>query len=331
MFKHKNIIIQIFTWSFYLSLPVFILPKPAKFLQSNDIQLVIYFIVGILSVGFFYFNYYFALPKYFFNRKYWKYAISVIVFVVISFFLTNLIVQLSFSEANVLEPDKSGLYINYTTRFFLIFIIPIGMQFNSRLKQIESDKVKAELASLKAQINPHFLFNILNDIYGQAITKSEQTADSIAKLAAMMRQVLTEANEDLISLEKEVNYLKSYVELQEMRLTDKTKVSFEVDGNIGSQQIPPLLFINFIENAFKYGVSNEIKSTISIILSVRADSVLLRVKNDKVFAKNNNDDSHNIGIENTKRRLDLIFGNRYSLDINDNNKSFEVNLKLNIK
>jgi LytS/YehU family sensor histidine kinase len=87
----------------------------------------------------------------------------------------------------------------------------------------------------------------LNDIYGQPITKSEHTADSIAKLASMMRHVLTEVNEDLISLEKEVKYLKNYVELQKMRITNKTKISFEVDGNIGSQKTPPLLFINFIE------------------------------------------------------------------------------------
>jgi len=310
---------------------VFILPEPAKFLQSNDIQMVIYFVIGILSVGFFYFNYFFALPKYFFNRQYWRYAIYVVAFVALSLLLTRLIVELGFSATNITDPSKPELYINYSTRFFLIFIISIGIRLNLRLKQVESDKVKAELASLKAQINPHFLFNILNDIYGQAITKSDHTADSIAKLASMMRHVLTEVNKDLISLKKEVKYLKSYVELQKIRLTDKTKVSFEVDGNIGSQQIPPLLFINFVENAFKYGVSNEVESMITILLSTQEDNVLLRVKNDKVFAKNNKDDSHNIGIENTKRRLELIFGNRYSLDIYDNEKTFEVNLKLNLE
>jgi sensor histidine kinase YesM len=310
---------------------VFILPEPAKFLQSNDIQLVIYIVIGVMSVGFFYFNYFFALPKYFFKRQYWRYAISVIVFVLMTLFLTKLIVQLGFSEANMPGPEKPELYINYFTRFILILIISIGVRLNFRLRQAQSDKIKAELASLKAQINPHFLFNILNDIYGQAITKSEHTADSIAKLASMMRHVLTEVNEDLIGLEKEVKYLKSYVELQKMRVTDKTKVRFEVDGNIGSQQIPPLLFINFVENAFKYGVSNEVESTITILLSTQTDSVSLKVKNEKVFAKNDKDDSHNIGIENTKRRLDLIFGNRYSLDINDKDKTFEVNLKLNLK
>lgn len=322
---------QIFIWSIYLALPVFILPEPSKLLQSNNFQLVVYFVIGILSVGFYYFNYFFALPKYFFSRKYPQYAIAVISFVAVSLILTWLIVQLVFSPENITAPTKPDLYINYSTRFFLVFIISIGIRLNARLRQAESDKIKTELASLKAQINPHFLFNILNDIYGQAIIKSEHTADSIAKLASMMRHVLTEVNKDAISLEKEVKYLKSYVELQKIRLTDKTKVEFTIDGNINSQQIPPLLFINFIENAFKHGVSNEVESSIIITISVQNNNVFLKVKNNKVFAKNKDKNSHNIGIENTKRRLELIYGQNYSLELNDNEKTFNVNLKLKLK
>ena len=329
--RYINILIQFFIWSLYLSLPVFILPEPAKFLQKNDMQLTLYFIIGVLSVGFYYFNYFFSLPKFFFSRQYLLYAISVIAFITVSLLLTTLIVQFGFSTENITDPNKPELYINYSTRFLLIFIISLGMRLNLRLKQVESDKIKAELSSLKAQINPHFLFNILNDIYGQAIINSEHTADSIAKLASMMRHVLTEVNRDVISLEKEVIYLRSYIALQTLRLTDKTKVSFEVKGNIDSQQIPPLLFINFIENAFKYGVSNEIESTIIIILNAQADTIFLRVKNDKVSVKEDKEDSHNVGIENTKRRLELIFGNHYTLEINANDKTFEVNLKLDLK
>jgi membrane protease YdiL (CAAX protease family) len=135
MSKYRNILFQIFIWCIYLGLPVFILPKPAKFLQSNDIQMVIYFVIGILSIGFFYFNYFFALPKHFFNRQYWRYAIYVVAFVVLSLLLTRLIVELGFSTTNITDTSKPELYINYSTRFILIFIISIGVRLNFRLRQ----------------------------------------------------------------------------------------------------------------------------------------------------------------------------------------------------
>jgi LytS/YehU family sensor histidine kinase len=216
---------------------------------------------------------------------------------------------------------------NYLLRFIIILIISFVFGYKNRNEEIESDRIKTELSALKSQINPHFLFNTLNGIYGQALTQSDQTADSIFKLSAMMRYVLTEATEEKVPLQDEINYLNSYLQLQNMRLTDKTNVNFVVTGNIESKMIAPLLFINFIENAFKYGVSNEVSSTIDISFDIKEDVVFFIVKND-IVNPNPNMESTQLGIKNTTRRLDLIYPNQYDIKINKSKTNFEVILKI---
>src|SRR6185437_11981591 len=169
-------------------------------------------------------------------------------------------------------------------------------------KEIANEKLKAELSFLKAQINPHFLFNTLNNIYALATAQSEHTAAAVMKLSSIMRYVLTEARNDLVPLEKEIQFTSHYIELQKMRLTDKTIIEFSVRGEPLGRQIAPLLLLPFVENAFKYGISTH-----------KFLNTLLRVS-----------DNTGIGISNTKRRLDLFYEERYSLDIQDKSNEFIV-------
>ncbi len=330
MFRNKylNIVLHVLIWSIYLALPAFILPRPSAFFQENEFQLLVYFVIGFCTIGFHYYNYHFTVPRYFFNRQYFKFGISIVVFVLFAILITKLCVQLSGIPVVFTHEERRLLFSLYWSRFLVIFVVSLGLRFNQRLKQIESDKVKSELMSLKTKLNPHFLFNVLNDIYGQAITNSDDTANSIAKLSSMMRHVLTEVQDQKVSLEKEISYLKNYIALQRIRLTDKTKVVFEIEGAEGGKEIPPLIFISFIENAFKYGVSNEVESTIMIRIEIKTESIALHVKNSNFKRNVDQSKSNSIGIENTKRRLELIFGNAYKLDIQDLEDSFEVNLEL---
>jgi LytS/YehU family sensor histidine kinase len=142
-----------------------------------------------------------------------------------------------------------------------------------------------------------------------------------------MRYSLSEISAEKVPLKNEINYLKNYIELQKIRLTETTIVNFTVEGQIDSQQIPPLLFINFIENSFKYGVSNEVQTEIKIALIVEENAISVYIKNDKVN-QNAVPTSHEMGLKNVKRRLNLIFGNNYSLEIQNKQKTFEVNLKI---
>ena len=322
--KIVNILIHTFIWAFFVVLPLIIIPKSYEFLYNETAQLVIYIVLTIISIIFFYFNFYYTIPELYFRKKYVLYILFLIAFFAITVVVTRFIVHIFNHDYNF-QNQEMGFFRNYFLRFLIIFIVSLLLAYRKRYKQNETERIKSELSTLKAQINPHFLFNTLNGIYGQAIIKSEKTADSISKLSLMMRYFFTETNAEKVSLSKEINYIESYIELQKIRLTDKTKVIFTVEGEIETKQIAPLLFINFIENAFKYGVSNEVETKINISISVDNGVFVFNIINDKVRTELN---SNKFGIKNAKHRLDLLYPNNYSLEIRNNEKSFEVNLKI---
>ncbi|MEN8229212.1 MAG: histidine kinase [Bacteroidota bacterium] len=323
-----TILIHSLAWVVYISLPLFILPRPSEFLNSSRIYLLLYFTVSGFTIAFFYFNYSLAIPKFYFKRKYLFYVLAILGFLIVTALLTRFIIVLNISSLQEAEHRRMGLPGNFLSRFLLIFIVSLGLRYRERMKQLESDRIKTELSALKSQINPHFLFNTLNGIYGQAITESGQTADSIAKLSSMMRYVLAESDSEKVSLDSEIAYIKSYVHLQQIRLTEKTNVVLEVSGDTSSAQIPPLLFISFIENSFKYGISNDTESKILINISREEDGLSVLISNHKVSKVINHSPSNNIGIQNAKRRLDLLYGDRYSLEITEDEHWFHVNLKI---
>jgi two-component system LytT family sensor kinase len=205
------------------------------------------------------------------------------------------------------------------------------MQTERRNKEIEHEKLQTELSFLKAQINPHFLFNTLNNIYSLAADRSDQTAAAVMKLSNIMRYVLNEAKNDFVPLEKEIEFTSHYIQLQKIRITDKTTVDFSIQGDAAGKQISPLLFLPFIENAFKYGVSTRELSPIHILLKIDDASVHLEVTNDKHLGSTlKSANNTGIGINNTRRRLELIYHNRYSLETSSSEKNFSVNLKIDL-
>jgi two-component system LytT family sensor kinase len=220
--------------------------------------------------------------------------------------------------------------------FLMVFVFSTGIRVinqwlrsEQRTKEIANEKLKAELSFLKAQINPHFLFNTLNNIYALATAQSEQTAAAIMKLSSIMRYVLTEARNDLVPLEKEILFTSHYIELQKMRLTDKTIVDFSVRGEPFGHQIAPLLLLPFVENAFKYGISTRERSPINILLEIQKDSLNFKICNQKhLNTLLRVSDNTGIGISNTKRRLDLFYEDRYLLEIDDKPNEFSVHLKI---
>lgn len=325
--KTINISIQVAIWAGIVLLPLVILPEPSEFFKKNTTQLTIYLLVTSLSILFFYLNYYFAIPKLYFEKKYLLYVFATISFLVIIGFITHIITNI-FNPEYSLQHQERIIVRGYLLRIILILIASFILSYRKRHMQTEVEKIKSELNTLQAQINPHFLFNTLNGIYGQAIIKSDKTPDSISKLSAMMRYALSETKEEKVSLKKEIDYINNYIELQKIRLTEKTKVIYKVEGEITSKQIAPLLFINFIENAFKYGVSNEVETKISISIAIVNSNLLFSVFNDKVI-NTNNQNSTKLGIINTKHRLNLIYPNTHTLEIIDNKETFEVKLKIN--
>jgi len=216
---------------------------------------------------------------------------------------------------------------------FLIYLVLTTLLKLSRswyrLQQVEKEKLSIELNSLKAQVNPHFLFNSLNSIYSLALARSEQTAESVLELSNLLRYMLYEVSEERVDLEKEVEMIENYLELQKLRADETTEVSFTILGELKDKKIAPLLFFPLIENAFKHGVKGVSDSAfIEMELKV-AETVEFEVKNNKGEVDDMEGGKYGgIGLENVKRRLELIYPQKHDLDIEETEEIFKVKLML---
>lgn len=196
-----------------------------------------------------------------------------------------------------------------------------------RALQAEAEKVNAELSFLKAQINPHFLFNTLNNIYSLAIVKSENTPDAIMKLSRILRYVTDDVLNDFVPLQSEIDCIQNYIALQKLRLTSKVKIEFEVVGNLDGKKIAPLLFMTFIENAFKYGVSSHEPCLIKIRIEI-TDTEIKFVCENKILVKDTNEERVGVGINNAKKRLNYLYPGKHFLGINTEKGVFSVQLNI---
>lgn len=201
---------------------------------------------------------------------------------------------------------------------------------NMRLKESEAENFSAQIASLKSQINPHFLFNTLNNIYAIAIDTSPKAADMVDKLSEMMRYTMRDTQKDYVLLEDEVNYIDNYIELQKVRLDRRVKLDYSVKGEFEAFQLAPMLLMPFIENAFKHGVSTDQRCEIKISIKVEKEELRLEVTNRKVDLQTETSESSGLGIENTKRRLELLYPSRHLLSISETSRDFIVLLQIHL-
>lgn len=220
--------------------------------------------------------------------------------------------------------------------FIFIIVIGLGIAMSTVQKwqlteqmviRAEAEKTHAELSFLKAQINPHFLFNTLNNIYALSVTDSEHTSESIMKLSNIMRYVTDEVTEDFVLLQSEIDCINDYIDLQKLRLGKKTKLDFNFYGDMAQKKVPPLVLMTFIENVFKYGVSKHEPSVISINLKVTDDKILFTCENT-IFDNRPASSRKGIGITNTRQRLQHIYPGRHRLNISQEAAMFRVELEI---
>jgi len=223
-----------------------------------------------------------------------------------------------------LQEISHSIYLYITVILFSNLLRTRG-----RLFQLQKEKINAELSSLKSQINPHFLFNTLNSIYALAVKKDDKTADAVINLAGLMRYMIKEAHGDRIALQKELDYLTNYVELQKARLRETASVSLSINGSAGVLEIAPLILITFVENAFKYGINPEMDSKISIAIDIREYELELRVSNSKVLISSL-DLSTGIGLDNTRSRLELLYFKEHRLEITEDKDHYHVFLSIHL-
>lgn len=206
------------------------------------------------------------------------------------------------------------------------------LESENYLVRAQKEKKDAELLFLKTQINPHFLFNSLNSIYSLSLKKDAQTPAVLLKLAEVMRYMTYESNEAHVLLEKEMQYIRNYIELQELRATSNAHILFEVNGSPGMQRIAPFVLIVFIENGFKHGIQAGINDTfIDIRIDLSDNELILTVENNiGITDETENEDFRGLGLNNVKKRLELLYFQKHKLDISNNGERFKVQLKMDL-
>jgi sensor histidine kinase YesM len=328
-----NILGHIGYWLLFLAAPVMLFYSliSVKNQADNMLDIVRLVYTCLLLIAMFYFNYYYLIPKYLFSRKFLKYSLLLFLLYLalcgLPVIYANVVLRVQSAEPAALEfSDLFLLILMYT----MLFVVTVSLRMRARWQHTEKEKLAAQLTYLKAQINPHFLFNILNGIYSETIEKAPQAADMIEKLSAMMRYTLHETKADYVPLEKELGFIQNYIDLQKNRFDENVKFSFSCQGDFENNQIAPLLLIPFIENAFKHGVNSEQNSAIAIKISCHKNELLLVVKNNKVDVEWVKNEAGGLGIANTQNRLQLIYPNKHHLTIDNAHAYYSVTLKLHL-
>lgn len=299
--------------------------------------LIVFVLYGIINISVFYLNYLLLIPRFLDKKKYKYFALSIVA-ILIGFglikygfgiiFKSEILMRMKGHETTFFHYLLNTLFIT-TIFLFLSTVLKFTTDWflNERVQRdLENQRLTAELSFLKSQINPHFLFNSLNSIYSLAYQKSDTTPEAILKLSEIMRYMLYECNDNKVELSKELQYLQNYIDLQKIRFANKAYINFDVTGEVTNQHIVPLLLISFIENAFKHGVANDEASPISLKINIEDGHLYFFIRNKK--HAHNRDSSGGIGLANVRRRLDLLYPGKYNLDIRDEADTYTVQLSL---
>jgi len=325
---------------FWILMSVFLLV-----LDRSESQFFIKVGKSLINVGFFalivYINWNFLIPKLLKQRNWILYLTSLVFLTVLA---TPPLVLAFFLLYEDYPSFQAHFFDNQNILLFqLIFVGASSTAFKITQdwlsherdkKELQSQNLASELNFLKSQINPHFLFNTLNNLYALSLKKSDQAPETVLMLSEMMRYMLYECNVEKVPLSKEINYLKNYLELEKIRLGQDFDLNFNVHGEVNDLHIAPLMFIPFIENSFKHGVNNLIADGfVHIDLYIDEGKLSMQIKNNSgqenlknVHKKN----SGGIGLINIKRRLKLIYPDKHKLDIKQTENTYTVNLNIQL-
>jgi LytS/YehU family sensor histidine kinase len=312
--------------------------------------------------GTFYLNYFLLIPKLLTRRK-------ILIFILVSFLSSSLLaVALDYIIWNKVEVFSKETKPEFHPRpehenfqndapkgpfsdrnnpiplkglpfFITIVLLSIGLRMTQEwlkseknTKELENEKLKAELAALKAQVNPHFFFNVMNSLCSLARKKSDETETYIIKLSELLRYNLNDLSENKVPVSKELDFIRNYIDIQHLRIPSLEPVNIIIKGNTDSVLIEPMLLFPFVENAFKHGGGAGQPLNVKINLETTNNSILFRVENSVSALRSSiiDPDSSGIGQQNIKRRLELLYNNKYNLEIANENDKYTVSLQLQL-
>ena len=285
---------------------------------------------------------YWLVPKYLLKRAYWQMAIGGLCLLIPAIILNRVATYHLVSPFLYGEIPPYELYAAKRFLYALLNTLPIigivatikllrhQLAEQKRVAELEKGQLVAELNFLKAQTNPHFLFNTLNNIYALARKKSEQTAPVVLQLSKILRFMLYECNQPRIPIQREVQIIEDYLELEKLRYNDRLKINFTKMITAANQVIAPLLLLPFVENAFKHSANHtRFDTTIDISLTVDKNQLSFKVKNQKEGDTEKNE--LGIGLKNVQRQLELTYPEKHNLDINNADSFYEIDLVINLE
>jgi len=336
--------IHVIIWLIFILIPFLFSNQNDKIINPHLIERQSRILFFILL---FYINYLFFTPKFLFEHKKWKFLIFSILLLVIFSISWIYLADFLFSPLHKNIPKdfptkpnpRTFMIINHIFTSVLVFslasIIKISEKWyidSQKQKEIEKELLASKLGFLKHQISPHFFLNTLNNIYSLTEINVEDARKAIHKLSKMMRYLLYDSDKGETDINQEIEFINSYIELMKLRFSEDVEIIFQKNNLSGNVKLPPLLFISFIENAFKHGVSYENKSFIKIFIEQSNDNIWFKCINSKHIFKNQSvEQASGVGLENIKTRLDLIYKNNYMLDIYDQADVYSVELKIPIQ
>jgi len=356
-----TVLIHLFIWLVVFTLPLLFRPGNNGPNGPGGVAMPLLIPLPILTnniflVIAFYINLFVLMPR-FFNTKKWGYfLLFTILFLIVSLYFH----QFSQWLERTLWPDmfkphgprpgemmgggfhehnKGFAFRQFSFIYIFIMTWALSMAYYlfvqlqesvRRADQVIATALQSELSFLKAQINPHFLFNTLNNIYVLTLKKSESAPTAVLKLSNLMRKITDDTAVDFVPFEEEEKFIRDYMDLQELRLSEKTKVLYEVTGDFSRCKIAPRILIPYIDNAFKFGVSGHKESEIDIKMHFEGKTLHFSIKNAIHAGVSENLDSSGVGLENSKRRLDLLYKGNYDLSIEQTEQSYHVLLNIEL-
>lgn len=304
-------------------------------------ELLFMMVYAATQIPMMYLHLYFLVPQLLNRKRYLVYAVCTVALVFaysyVNFNLLRLI------PASISNPGLIDYINQLNSQYdiiegFFTLVITYSIKYagqvrstQTRLLQLQRDNLTLELNALKAQINPHFLFNTLNNIYSLALQKSDQTADMVLRLSDMMRYVLYECNSGAVALEREVEFMSNYVELERIRHGKHVSINFTLSGDTGDKKIEPLLLIPLVENSFKHGINAQMENSyVNIQFEVNDHTVRLSVENSIPANGTLMKEKGGIGLDNVRKRLELIYPGNHRLEISPFKNRYLVTLQLNL-
>jgi len=289
-------------------------------------------------LGLIYLSYWLFIPQYLVKKEYLKFFTGILL-IILGFSLYLNLAAFLISKVSVLKSHvfdngwQFGLVAGWAFFFFLVgTLFRLFIQWLSDFQykaELEKQNLRSELSLLKNQINPHFLFNSLNNIDSLIADTSPNASKALSKLSDIMRYMVYDSEKEYVPLHDEISYIRNYIDLQKLRIPNQDIIRLNINGEISHQQIAPMLFIPFVENAFKHSsLKDKPDNRVEIKFEIAANKISFYCFNTvKEIVK---DDSSGIGLENVRKRLELIYKDNYKLKINNSGRSFSVTLDINL-